>query len=288
VARVGVKTYKPIAEKFGQVSSKQKTNLQFYRGIEHAEPAIDKMIKDHGYTSYIAGGEYGKPDLKNKNFNTKHLMIWNPEPKTGGDFGEVGYTRSWRKIHELSHALTYPEVNGLYGEGRRIGKIGTRTPNEAKRAVHWEWLAVHKQRDLSKQLGLHIKDKDFHKELNTVMHDAVHRAITGKFTEPSEEGFQPFSDKIDLEESLKMVDDHSKAIGLHHAHATLKGTFGTGLRDTSGMKKSEELEKAFTQEDGEALTARLDLQQVLPVGFLQELLPVILLIDLAFLFLSLP
>lgn len=248
----GSKTHKPIAEKFGKKEKDKKTNLQFYRGIEQAEPAIDKMIKDHGYKFYMAGGEHGKPDLRNKNYNTRHLTIWNQKSKEGKDFGDEEHSRSWRKLHELSHALTYPEVNNMYGEGRRIEKLGKRTPNEAKRSVHWEWLAAHKQRDLSKQLGFKIKKEDFHRELNTVMNDAVHRAIVGKFVEPSERGFQPSSEKVDLEQSLKMIDDHAKAMGLDHSHATLEGTPNAMARDYPEVKKN--LKKAFTQEDGETLT----------------------------------
>lgn len=247
-AGAGVKTYGDIAKRFGSIKPGTKTNLKFYPNIHQSEAAIDKMIKDNGYETTIAGGKYGKPDLKNKNYNTGHIMIWDPTPQSGGDFGDEDHTQSWRKVHELSHALTYKEVNGLYGEGRRIGKVGTRTPHEAKRAVHWEWMAAHKQRDISMQLGHKISNEDFNKEVNTIMHDAVHRANHGKFTEPADEGFQPSSEKIDLEQSLKMVDDHAKSLGLNHPNATLAGT---------SVKKSElieELEKAFLQEDGESVT----------------------------------
>ena len=63
-------------------------------------------------------------------------------------------TRSWRKIHELAHALTHKDINDKWGERRRIGKLGhTRSPNDAKRAIEWEDMAVHKQRELGAQLG---------------------------------------------------------------------------------------------------------------------------------------
>lgn len=244
VAQKGVDTYKPIAEKFGSVVPGHKSNLQFYRGLERAEPAIDHLIAKHGYQTYMAGGkEYGKPDLKNKNYNTGHLMIYNPKPESGGDFGNEEFTRSWRKLHELAHALTYKDVNGLYGEGRRLGKLGVRSPREAKRAVHWEWLAAHKQRDLAKDLGFHLPDEDFHKELNTVMHDAVHRAIHGQFAEPSDEGFHPSELPVDLGTSLGMIDKAAKEKNLPHENATAASPPKAGTADYPHIqvKKSEDV-----------------------------------------------
>lgn len=220
----GISTYRPIAEHFGSVLSGHKTNLKFYPGLERHEGQIDKMIGEHGFQTYFAGGKHGKPDLKDKNYNTGHLMVWNPAPGSGGDFQDESHTRSWRKIHELAHALTYPEVNQLYGEGRRLGKLGVRTPRESKRAVHWEWLAAHKQRELSEKMGVKISDEDFHRELNTIMHDAVHRAVTGQFAEPSDEGFVPSKEKIPLEHSMKLIDEHSQKAGLHHEEATFRST----------------------------------------------------------------
>jgi len=204
-AGAGIKTYHSIAQHFGDIHPGVKPNLDHYSYAPH-EDKIDQLIAHHGYKSKIGGGKYGKFDLKTNNYNTKDLLIYDPTPASGGDFKDEATTRSWRKIHELSHALTYPEVNDKYGEGRRLGKLGTRSFNEAHRAVHWEWLAAHKQRELSAGLGVHISDQDFHKELNTVMHDAVHRAVHGKFTEPSDEGFHPSDKKIPLEHALDLTD----------------------------------------------------------------------------------
>jgi hypothetical protein len=217
----GVATYPEFAKPYGAVSPGKKTDLFHYdyRPIAHK---VDAAVKHHGYQVYTAGGKYGKPDLAHKNYNTGHLMIYDPTPASGGDFGDEAYTRTWRTAHELAHALTYPEVNAKYGEGRRIGKLGThRTPNEAKRAVEWEWMAAHKQREMAQQMGMHVPDELFHRELNTVMHDAVHRAVTGQFTDPSDEGFQPHSHKVPLEQALGMVDQHAARLGLTHPQALL-------------------------------------------------------------------
>lgn len=221
-AAAGVSTYRQFAIPYGQINPGQKTDLLHYP-YQGKLPHIEKLVQDHGYKTYYAGGKYGKPDLANKNYNTGHLMVYDPTPGSGGDFGTEEYTRGWRQIHELAHALTYPELNSIYGEGRRMGKLGHhRTLNEALRAVHWEWLAAHKQRELSKQIGVHLKDEDFNRELNTVMHDAVHRAVTGKFTEPSGEGFAPHPHKVPLNTALQMVRDAGHKLGLSGLHETLK------------------------------------------------------------------
>jgi hypothetical protein len=54
----------------------------------------------------------------------------------------------------------------------------------------------------------------FNREYNTVMHDAAHRAVTGKFTEPSEEGFVPHSHAVPLETSLGLVREAARNLGL--------------------------------------------------------------------------
>jgi len=221
-APVGVHTYAKFAEPYGTIKPGTKSNLLHYP-YHNKLAQIQQMVKDRGYSTYYAGGKLGKPDLANRNYNTKHLMIYDPTPESGGDFGEKDYTDGWRQIHELSHALTYPQINTMYGEGRRIGKLGThRSIREAQRAVHWEWLAAHKQRELSSRLGVTIPDDVFHKELNTVMHDAVHRAVTGQFTEPSGEGYYPHSHKVPLETALSTIAREGAGLGLRGSNDTLK------------------------------------------------------------------
>ncbi len=248
----GGATYHQFAAPYGQVTPAQQTNLRHYR-YEGKLPQIEDLVKRHGYQTYYAGGRYGKPDLARKNYNTGHLMVYDPTPGSGGDFKDEEYNRGWRQIHELSHALTYPELNKIYGEGRRIGKLGThRNLREALRAVHWEWLAAHKQRELSNQLGVPMSDEDFHRELNTVMHDAAHRAVTGQFTEPGGEGFTPHSHKIPLATALDMVRDHAVRLGLKGMEDTLKKPLLRSEQNTI-LKSNEETavadEKTFSPEE---------------------------------------
>lgn len=221
-SNVGTSHYAKFAGPYGAVTPGKTSDLLHYPYHGKLRD-IERVVKDHGYQTYYAGGKYGKPDLANRNYNTHHLMIYDPTPASGGDFGHEEYTKGWRQIHELAHALTYPELNQTYGEGRRIGKLGThRSTREALRAVHWEWLAAHKQRELSKMVGVHIPDETFHKELGTVIHDAVHRSVTGRFTEPSGEGFAPYAHKVPLETALGTIREEGNNLGLHGMNDTLK------------------------------------------------------------------
>lgn len=232
--------FENIMSNWGTITPGKTTNLKFYHGIDDHEHNIDQQLGHHGYQVYTAGGKHGKPDLKNKNYNTKHLMIYDPSEGSGGDFGDEAFTRAWRKSHELAHALTLGDINKEYGEGRRLGKLGVRTPREMKRAAHWEWLAAHKQRDLMNDAGFKINDDDFHKELNTVMSDATHRAITGKFTDPSEMGFEPHNHKVDLNTSLNLIDQHASAMGLEHDDDTTKAA-GQRQKDAAALAEQQQI-----------------------------------------------
>lgn len=229
-----------IMGKFGTINSGKQTDLKFYHGLEHHLPKIESHIKDQGYSHYLAGGIHGKPDLANRNYNTKHLMIYDPSAGSGGDFGHEDYTKAWRLSHEMAHAETLPEINKIYGEGRRPGKLGQRTPREAKRAVHWEDMAVKKQRDIMAGLGYHMSDDEFNKERNTVLADATHRAITGKFTDPNEMGFYPHSHHIPLEHALGIIDAHAKSLGLQHDEDRLLKKSETEENPDSGLLKKSD------------------------------------------------
>ena len=224
---------------YGTITPGKKTNLKFYHGIDEFQPKIDQHLKETGYTPYLAGGKHGKPDLANKNYTTKHLMIYDPSEGSGGDYGNEQFTSAWRKIHEKAHADTLPEVNKLYGEGRRLGKLGVRTPREMARSLVWEHLAAHKQRDLMEQLGHKMSEEDFAREYNTVMGDALIRSITGKFSDPHEMGFYPHSKKVPLEHTLGILDQHAKKLGLRHQDDSFARQKAEGLGKSENMKKAD-------------------------------------------------
>lgn len=256
--------YRDIAKDYGDLEKGRKTNLKFYDYRPH-EQKIDDLIKHHGYQTYYAGGKYGKPDLANKNYNTGHLMVYDPTPGAGAFDADEAYTRSWRKIHELSHGLSYGDLNAKYGEGRRIGKLGVhRSLREAKRAVEWEWATVHKQRELSEQIGHPIDEKTFAKEINSVMHDAVHRAITGKFTNPDEEGFEPSDKVVPLEVSLKKLEAAAKKLGLKGEEDTLKSKSASIRLRAEPKERSREESRSGRGVDLEHYSTQSGLSEIDP------------------------
>lgn len=238
-ANDGISTYAKYAAPYGHIDKTAgHANLTHYPLQGHGE-AVNQLLANHGHSPYYVGGPHGRPDYANKNYSTKHLAIHHPL-KDRVDPASAEYTDSWRKTHELAHALTYPEINRLYGEGRRQGILGEhRTLRESLRAVHWEWLAAHKQRELHAQMGINISDADFHKELNTVMHDAVHRAVTGKYKEPADEGFRPFDHKVPLETALNTVREAAHNLGLQGPHDTLHKSEGTNMADDKELSVEE-------------------------------------------------
>jgi hypothetical protein len=236
VATVGVPTYAEYAKHYGTINKgvQSHDSAYNYKGLSDK---INDLIKQHGYQVYYAGGKYGKPDLATKNYDTNHLMIYDPTPDSGGDQGDFEQTDNWRKVHELAHALTREQVNNTqisgfgdatYGERPRMGRLGKqRTLRDAMRAIHWEALAVQKQRELSEQLGLKVSQEDFNREWNTNQHDATHRAVTGRFSEPRKEGFHPSTTPVPIEFSLGLARKAAEQMGMK------------GLDELKGMTKSE-------------------------------------------------
>jgi hypothetical protein len=223
VAAPGNANYAKYAAPYGKVDPGTPSNLNIYPHTAQSRPLVDKTVADHGYKVYYAGGKHGKPDLANKNYESGHLMVYDPTPGGGVAGDDEDYTHQWRSLHELAHAQTLKPLNEKYGEGRRMGGLGKqRTLREAKRAVEWEHMATIKQRELAKQIGLHISDEDFNREQNVVMHNALHRAATGKFTDPSEEGFQPHAHSVPLSVAHGMLDEHANSMGLADQHSLLK------------------------------------------------------------------
>ena len=187
-----------FAVPFGTLGT--SANLQHYDYFNKG-PAIDKLVHDYGYLPSYYGSRYGQPDLANKNYDTGHLHL--PEPEADDEHGQ---RTSYQKLHELAHALTLPEINKIYGDGKRVGVLGTHLSlNDSLRAVHWEHLAAHKQRELSSQVGSNIKDDAFNRELNTSLLDAIHKVATGVTADPYAEGFTPHSHKIPLHMALQTV-----------------------------------------------------------------------------------
>jgi hypothetical protein len=241
-------SYPPIAQIFGEIIPNAQTNLHFYLGLEKLEAEVDKLIQKKGFQVVMAGGHNAIPNFAEQNYATKQLVIWDPSSSTvGGNFDAESYSRVWRKLHELAHGITFDEVNELYGFGNRCIPLGKATPREAKRAVHWEYLAALEQRRLAQEIGFEIPDESANKEINTVLHDALFRVLTGTYPRPSAEGFVPLAELVPIEKALKKIDEVAQKLGLKHDQANF---------DSEGIIREAvpELTKAFTQGDGETLT----------------------------------
>lgn len=210
--------YAAHALPFGTLDRKTPSDLRHYP-LHGRLADVQDLVREFGHQVFHYGGYLGRPNFVLRNYDNAQLGV---APLTG-DVSDRQYADSWRQTHELAHALTHADVNNIYGEGRRLGKLGVHlTQNEAMRAVHWEWLAAHKQRELLSHLGIEVPDDVFNRELNTVMHDAVHRATTGETVDAAAEGFHPHSHQVPLEVSLKLVRDAAHNLGLRGSHDLLK------------------------------------------------------------------
>src|SRR6185436_11420537 len=86
-AHAGIKTYQLYAQHYGDVASGTKTNLRYYDFAQRAEK-IDALIAANGLKTVFAGGRYPPPDFRRFNYVTGYLVIFDPAPKSGGDFGD--------------------------------------------------------------------------------------------------------------------------------------------------------------------------------------------------------
>jgi hypothetical protein len=206
-------------------------------------PEVENLVKAYGYKTYYGGGAYGKPDLGSRNYDSGHLLIHDP---SGGSHGDETYNRAWRQLHELSHALTQPEVNRTYGEGRRAGGLGNLSLNEAQRALHWEYLAAHKQRELGEKIGVRVPDEVFHRELNTLMADGLHRLVTGSHQDPRNHGFSPHSHGISADTAFDALRAGAQEKGLRGLHDRLKKSAVIYSQQGKNMADND---KSFSQQE---------------------------------------
>lgn len=176
-------------------------------------PQVNELLQNYGYEPYYFGGRYPMPDLSEKHYGTGHLAIFDPGERTAG-FTDPAFTDNWRKVHELGHALGLEDLNAEWGEGRRLGKLGVRTPREMLRAIDWETRALENQRKLMDEIGLNVTPTQYNKDWNTTIGDAGFRAITGQFTSPETEGFVPFTDKVPVDIAMRKVREKAQELGL--------------------------------------------------------------------------
>ena len=190
-----------------------KPFLPYDKSLGEMSPQVDELLENYGYSPYYFGGKYPNPDLGKKNYESGHLAIFDPGVEAAS-FGDEQFTGNWRKVHELGHALGLEDLNAEWGEGRRLGKLGTRTPREMLRAVDWETRAMKNQKKLMEEIGLPFKESEYNRDWNTTIGDAGFRAITGKFTSPDKEGFEPHTERVPEDIAMRKVRERAAELGL--------------------------------------------------------------------------
>lgn len=172
----------------------QPSNLRHY-DFRPFESGLDDLAARHGYAYKTMGGPAGMPDLGSENDKHGTLWTWDEGLHSDGSSGDRAWQRTWRKAHELAKAQTRADVEKKYGPDSK----------DPRAAVEHAFMAAHKQRDIGAQLGHHIGENDFNRELNTVMASTVHRLRSGVAQELSATGFQPHPHPVALEEALNSV-----------------------------------------------------------------------------------
>ena len=231
----GLKIY-PLQDKFGTT-------------LEEVIDRLNKWTKSkgtvaEGWTFSVFGpkrnedgtlGDFVPPDFKNNSYDQKNAYIYQPYDPNGS-FDDVAYTYAWRATHEIAHGIVNDKLTEQYGgQGRRAGGLGILSRDDsgknivdplslahALRALDWEHETFVKQREILEQdFGITITDEQFNQEYMLNMSDAVHRVLTGRFSNPGKLGAVPVSTDpaVVLERAKQTVRDAAEAMGLDMAES---------------------------------------------------------------------
>jgi len=221
----------PLQDKFGSTLAEVIGRLKEWTDTEGTVadgwtftvfgPSFDKTGKILGFI---------KPDFKNNGYAQKNAYIYQPNDPNGA-FDDVAYTYAWRATHEIAHGLVNDKLTEQYGgQGRRAGALGILARDDsgrqimdplslsdALRALDWEHETFLKQREILEQdLGVSISEDQFNREYMLNMSDAVHRVLTGRFSNPGELGAVPINEDpaVVLERAKDTVRQAASAMGM--------------------------------------------------------------------------
>jgi len=185
----------PTKAQWDNVSANLRTMMDKF-GFEHDTFSFDKDT-------------FKAPRLKAQGYDKGKVWIYNPFESSGA-FNDPEYTKTWRIVHEMAHAITEQFMHRRYGDSRRQGALGKKTEypvgnpskgitkefdalttTEAMRAVEWEDVSFRVQRMLFEDAGVFVSDEDFNSEYITNIADATHRVLTGEFADSGKVGFSP-------------------------------------------------------------------------------------------------
>jgi len=157
--------------------------------------------------------------LKKQGYEAGNIWVYDPYD-THGAFNDPEYTKAWRGVHELAHALTERMMQAKYGDSRRFGALGNDTKNpynpedprtykgltaeEAQRAIEWEDTAFRAQLDLMERMGIRVDKNQAVNDFNIAGSDTIIRTLTGDFSDPATLGVVPRADdyRIDVKNAL--------------------------------------------------------------------------------------
>lgn len=165
------------------------TDIKCYKLGDLTEQSIIKYAEDNGF-KILEFTHETKPDFSVYGYNQGYVWVYNPN-QANNSFHEVDYTRKWRYVHELAHALTYKQVLEEFKIDSVIRGSGSLPEKEAVIALTWELYTLRKQWEIIEELGnVTIINYNRKRELLTLLYDLTYRCISGEFANPDLEGFQ--------------------------------------------------------------------------------------------------
>ncbi|KIM02572.1 MAG: hypothetical protein KN64_14870 [Sulfurovum sp. AS07-7] len=152
--------------------------------------------------------------LKENGYKNGTIYIYNPFEEEGA-FNDQLYTKAWRTIHELAHAISEKTMQSRYGDSKRMGAMdfGGLTLENAQRAIEWEDVAFRTQVKLLNDIGVPVNEQQAIADFNLAAHDTIARAITGEFSNPEKFGVLPKQgeQRVPIDGALQLLENQSKA-----------------------------------------------------------------------------
>ena len=166
-------------------------------------------------------------NIKKFGYDSGVIWVYDPFDEHGG-FNDSIYTKVWRQVHELAHAISEDFMQKKYGYSKRFGAMSFDMNNpydktdkrvykgltliQAQRALEWEDVAFRTQLKLYKDLGIKIPKEDAILDFNIAAHDVVIRLLTGDFSDPASYGILPKTNKrVSVKDALKFLENQYKA-----------------------------------------------------------------------------
>jgi len=179
-------------------------------------------------TTVIEKAPKNRQALTKQGYQDGNIWVYDPYD-THGSFADPEYTKAWRQVHELSHALTEHFMQQKYGDSRRFGALtfdrkNPYDPNdpktykglslaEAQRALEWEDVAFRTQIKILEDMGIPVDAKQAAEDFNIAATDVLVRAATGDFTDPAKLGVVPnnTTERIPTGAGLQVLKNQEEA-----------------------------------------------------------------------------